>query len=127
MDEQKINDSEKEASHIYWVSHDKKGQATILRWVDPHLMEYLPKPFFIYAVGIFLAVTFFIIGGFGTSLILTISYFIQTNISQSTSSIHSFPNVTAGISICIGFGFLFAGCIVIREILKSYRASHRRA
>lgn len=82
MEEQKINDSGMETSDIYLVSYDKNGQATILRGDDPHLMEYLPKPFFIYAVGIFFAVTFFIIGGFGTSLILTISYFIQTNISQ---------------------------------------------
>lgn len=126
MDEQKINDSGMKASDIYWVSYDKNGQATILRGDNPHLMEYLPKPFFIYAVGIFFAVTFFVIGGFGTSLILTISYFM-TNISQSTTSIHPFTYVAAGISICIGIGFLFAGCVIIRELLKSYRTSRSKA
>ena len=82
MEEQKINDSGMKASDIYWVSYDKSGQATILRGDNPHLMEYLPKPFFIYAVG---------------------------------------------ISICIGIGFLFAGCVVIRELLKSYHTSRSKA
>lgn len=50
----------------------------------------------------------------------------MTNISQSTTSIHQFTYVAAVISICIGIGFLFAGCVVIRELLKRYRTSHSK-